>query len=226
MKKLDDDIANIQNTRNYLETLIYEVRDKLEDQYIPVVRPKIINDHKETITNLMYKLEDEEDISNNVNTYTKDIDIIKSITIPLETLLKEHMERPRAEAGLIHQIKEYITTAQTADYMDDEKKRKVMDKCRTVQEWLQLKMREQQEQPLWKEVVVTASLLKQKLNEVHAICRPLVKKPTPPPPPVVEKNVEGDEGEKMDTDESVDASARPDSGDMEADPEVTKNQTP
>merc|ERR1712060_998290 len=53
MKKLDDDIANIQNTRNFLETSIYEVRDKLNDQYVSVVEPSKLEGLRETITNMI-----------------------------------------------------------------------------------------------------------------------------------------------------------------------------
>merc|ERR1719189_1636012 len=60
MRKLDEDIANIQNTRNFLETSIYQVRDKLNDQYVSVVEPSKLEGLKEMITNMMYKLEEEE----------------------------------------------------------------------------------------------------------------------------------------------------------------------
>eukprot|EP00495_Collosphaeridae_sp_1-RS-2012_P005792 TRINITY_DN523_c0_g1_i2.p1 TRINITY_DN523_c0_g1~~TRINITY_DN523_c0_g1_i2.p1 ORF type:complete len:154 (-),score=57.83 TRINITY_DN523_c0_g1_i2:2-463(-) len=124
MKKLDDDIANIQNTRNFLETSIYDVRDKLEDQYIPVVDPKKLNGLKDSISQMMYKLEDEEEISKDVVTYTRDIEIIKSMTKPLEKLIEEHRVRPQVVAVLSQQINHYTSTAEKAEYMDDEKKKK------------------------------------------------------------------------------------------------------
>merc|ERR1712061_113502 len=129
MKKLDDDIANIQNTRNFLETSIYQVRDKLNDQYISVVEPNKLDGLKETITKMMYKLEDEEEVSRDVAVYTKDIEIIKSMAKPLDKLHMEHNERPEVVAVLTEKINEYITTAGKAEYMDEEKKKKVSHKC-------------------------------------------------------------------------------------------------
>merc|ERR1719397_1630272 len=148
MKKLDDDIANIQNTRNFLETSIYEVRDKLEDQYITVVDPKKLDGLKDSISQMMYKLEDEEEISKDVVTYTRDIEIIKSMTKPLEKLLEEHKARPQMVAVLTQQINHYTTTAEKAPYMDDEKKKKVIDKCKNIQTWLKEKMAEQDKLPM------------------------------------------------------------------------------
>lgn len=217
MKKMDDDIANIQNTRNFLETLIYEVRDKLEAQYIPVIDPKHIEGHKQSISKMIEKLEDEEEISNNVNKYTQDIDLIKSITKPLEVLIEEHRMRPHAVEVLTQWIKKYHATAEKAEYMDDEKKKKVIDKCNTIHEWLQQQLSMQERQPLWCKVVVTVALLQQKLNELNALCRPLCKKPTPPPTAPVEdkedKKVSNED--KMETDESADASNKATATDMD-----------
>merc|ERR1719334_2066923 len=148
MKKLDDDIANIQNTRNFLETSIYQVRDKLNDQYISVVEPSKLEGLKGTITNMMYKLEDEEEVSRDVVVYTKDIEIIKSMTRPLDKLLMEHKTRPEAVAVLTQKINEYLTKAEKAAYMDDEQKKKVFDKCNFIQAWLKEKLTEQENLPM------------------------------------------------------------------------------
>jgi len=210
MKKLDDDIANIQNTRNFLETLIYEVRDKLEAQYIPVIDPKHLEGHKRTISEMIEKLEDEEEISNNVNKYTQDIDLIKSMTKPLEVLIEEHRTRPHAVAVLTEWIKKYLLTAEKAEYMDGEKKKKVIEKCNTMQEWLQQLVSMQEKQPLWCKVVVTVALLQQKLHELNACCRPLCKQPTPPPPPPVEDKSDKkvSNKDKMETDEATNTSSK------------------
>merc|ERR1719193_2572129 len=217
MKKLDDDIANIQNTRNFLETLIYEVRDKLDAVYIPVVDPRYLNGHKDTIAKLMYKLEDEEEISKDVMTYTQDIELIKSVTKPLDKLLEEHRMRPEIVATLTQQINQYQKTAENAKYMDSEKKKKVVDKCNGIHSWLVAKLNEQDGQPMWVNVAVTVSLIKQKLNEMNVFCRPLCKEPTPPPPPAEKKcDAETNKDEKMETDESADVSAKAATGDMDA----------
>jgi len=220
MKKLDDDIANIQNTRNFLETLIYEVRDKLDDQYKAVVDPRYLDGHKDTITKLMYKLEDEEEISKDVMTYTREIDIIKSVTKPLDNLLEEHRSRPDAVATLTQQIKQYHRTAEKANYMDHDKKKKVIDKCTQIQTWLMGKLGEQERQPLWVNVAVTVSLIKQKLSELNVFCRPLCKEPTPPPPPPAEEKTDAptNKDDKMETDESANPSAKTAAGGTEAEP--------
>merc|ERR1712060_394658 len=191
MKKLDDDIANIQNTRNFLETLIYEVRDKLDGQYIPVISPSDLEGHRNRISTLMYKLEDEEEVSKDVKTYTQDIELIKSITKPFDKLLEEHNERPQAAALLTRQIQHYLKITEKADYMDIEKKQKVINKCNTTRNWLDEKISEQNNQPKWSKVVVTASIIKQKLNDLNISCKPLCKKPTPPPPPEAEEKNDG-----------------------------------
>jgi len=218
MKKLDDDIANIQNTRNFLETSIYDVRDKLEDQYIPVVDPKKLDGFKESISQMMYKLEDEEEISKDVVTYTRDIAIIKSMTKPLEKLLEEHKSRPQVVSVLTQQINHYTTTAEKAEYMDDEKKKKVIDKCKNIQTWLKEKMAEQDKLPMWSKVAVAVSLIKHKCNELNGFCMPLCKEPTPPPPPAAEDKTDAPvkTEEKMETDEPVDTSEKAKDGGMEA----------
>lgn len=228
MKKLDDDIANIQNTRNFLETLIYEVRDKLDGEYIPVIDPRYLNGHKDTIAKLMYKLEDEEEISKDFMTYTRDIEIIKSITKPMDKLIEEHRMRAQKVAELTQQIKQYHTTAESAKYMDNEKKKKVLDKCNDVHTWLMSKLGEQAKQPLWVSVAVTVSLLKQKLNELDVFCRPLCKEPTPPPPPPPPAEKKSDaankDEKKMETDETAetaDVSTKAATGDMDAESAAT-----
>jgi len=226
MKKLDDDIANIQNTRNFLETSIYQVRDKLNDQYISVVEPSKLEGLKETITNMMYKLEDEEEVSRDVVVYTKDIEIIKSMTRPLDKLLMEHKTRPEAVAVLTQKINEYLTKAEKAAYMDDEKKKKVFDKCNNIQAWLKEKLTEQENLPMWSNVAVAATVIKHKLNELNGYCKPLCKEPTPAPPqPAEEKfevplreDINNDAASKndvnMETDEPVKSSTKAYTGDM------------
>jgi len=226
MKKLDDDIANIQNTRNFLETLIYEVRDKLEAKYIPVIDPKHIEGHKQSISKMIEKLEDEEEISNNVNKYTKDIDLIKSITKPLELLIEEHRTRPQAVAVLTEWIKKYLITAEKAEYMDDEKKKQVIDKCNTTHGWLQQQLSMQEKQPLWCKVVLTVDLLRQKMHELNAICGPLCKQPTPPPPPVEDKSDKKVSNEdKMETDETTSTPSKVPTTDMDVESEAGGTNT-
>merc|ERR1712087_729203 len=227
MKKLDEDIANIQNTRNFLETSIYQVRDKLNDQYVSVVEPSKLEGLKETISNMMYKLEDEEEVSRDVAVYTKDIEIIKSMTRPLDKLLMEHKTRPEVVALLTQKINEYFTIAEKAEYMDDEKKKKVFDKCNTIQAWLKEKLTEQKNLPKWSSVAVAAAVIKHKLNELNGYCMPLCKKPTPAPPKPSEEKVEVPQREdqnnnaaskndvNMETDEPVNASAKANTGDMD-----------
>lgn len=198
-KSLDENIANIQDTRNQLETMIYEVRDKLDDQYKPVVDPKRLDEHRATISGMMDKLDDEYEISKDVAVYTKDIGIIKSITRPLDQLLIEHSLRPQVVQTLKSQIQAYTKIAETADYIDDEKKKKVLKKCGEVKDWLESKLAEQEKLPLWVKVAVTVSLIKQKLNELNVLCKPLCEKPPPPP--------EKKEEEKKDTEKDGNADA-------------------
>jgi len=227
MKKLDDDIANIQNTRNFLETSIYQVRDKLNDQYISVVEPSKLDGLIETITRMMYKLEDEEEVSRDVAVYTKDIEIIKSMAQPLDKLLMEHKARPEVVAVLTQKIDEYLTTAEKAEYMDDEKKKKVSDKCNTIHAWLSEKLTAQENLPMWSSVAVTATVIKHKINELNGYCKPLCKEPTPAlPQPAGEKvdvplteDQNNDAASKndvnMENDGPVNTSEKTDTGDMD-----------
>jgi len=196
-KRLDEKIAHIQNTRNTLETMIYDVRDKLDDQYKSVVDPKRLDEHSQTITAMRDKLEDEYEVSKSAEVYTKDIDIIKAITRPLDELLIEHNLRPQVVKTLKGQIQEYTKIAETAEYLDDEKKKKVLDKCGEVKSWLESKLGEQEKLPMWVKVAVKVSLIKQKLNELNVLCMPLCEKPPPPPPE--KKEEEKKETEKKDT---------------------------
>jgi len=227
MKQLDDDIANIQNTRNFLETSIYQVRDKLNDQYISVVEPSKLEGLKEKITKMMYKLEDEEEVSRDVVVYTKDIEIIKNITKPLDKLLMEHKTRPEAVALLTQKISEYLTTAEKAKYMDNEKKKKVFDKCNTIQAWLKEKMTEQENLPMWSNVAVAATVIKHKLHELNGYCKPLCKEPILTPPKPAEEKVDfplrGERNNEaasknhvnMETEDPGNASAKANTGDMD-----------
>merc|ERR550534_2613284 len=209
-RRLDEKIAHIQNTRNQLETMIYDVRDKLDDQYKSVVDPKRLDEHSSTITAMSYKLEDECEVSKNVEVYTKDIDIIKAITRPLDELLIEHNLRPQVVKTLQGQIKEYTKIAETAEYLDDEKKKKVLDKCGEVKSWLESKLAEQEKLPMWVKVAVKVSLIKQKLNELNVLCKPLCEKPPPPPPE--KKEEEKKETEKKDTKADAERTTTTDAG--------------
>jgi len=194
LKSLDDKIALIQDTRNQLESMIYDVRDKLDDQYKPVVEPKRLEEHKQTISGLMDKLDDEDEISKDVVAYSKDIKLIRSLIKPLDKLLVEHNIRPQVVRKLENQIHEYSKTVETADYMDVEKKNKVHRKCEEVNYWLKSKLREQKKLPLWAEVAVSSSRIKQRIIELDMVCKELCQKPPSPPP---EKEEEG-ESEKND----------------------------
>jgi len=195
-RRLDEKIAYIQDTRNQLETMIYEVRDKLGNQYKSVVDPKRLDEHRATISAMMGKLDDEYEISKEAEVYTKDIGVIRSITRPLDELLIEHNLRPQVVKKLQDQIKEYTKIAETADYLDDEKRKKVFGKCGEVKDWLESKLAEQEKLPMWVKVAVNVSLIKQKLNELNVLCKPLCEKPPPPPP-------EKKEEEKKDTEKDA-----------------------
>jgi len=204
-KSLDDKIAHIQNTRNQLEAMIYEVRDKLDDEYKSVVDPKRLDEHSKTISAMRDKLEDEYEVSKEADVYTKDIDIIKSITRPLDELLIEHNLRPQVVKTLQGQIQEYTKIAETAEYLDDEKKKEVLDKCGKVKSWLEAKVTEQEKLPMWVKVAVKVSLIKQKLNELNVFCKPLCEKPPPPPPE--KKEEEKKETDKKDTNANAEGTA-------------------
>merc|ERR1711920_605526 len=156
-----------------------------------------------------------EEVSRDVVVYTKDIETIKSKT------------RPEVVALLTQKINEYLTIAEKAEYMDDKKKKKVFDKCNTIQAWLKEKLTEQENLPMWSSVAVAATVIKHKLNELNGYCMPLCKKPTPAPPQPAEEKVEVPQREdqnnhaaskndvNMETDEPFNTSAKADTGDMD-----------
>jgi len=203
-EQLDALIVKLGERKNTLEEMVYAAKDKLSDEYKPVVTSERAEEGKSTITAIGYWLEDEEYLDKVDGKSTEEackivlklvdgkIGEIKGIVDPLDVLLVEKNGRGPAVAALKTHIGSSAGKAESIEWLTEEQKKKVAEKCSEVDTWLSNQLIEQSKLKDHQSPVLTLKLITQKRRELDVVCQPILNtpKPKPPEPPKEEKKAE------------------------------------
>jgi heat shock protein 4 len=220
MHAADKLVTDTEDRKNALEEYVYDMRGKLDERYAPYVQ-------EAEKAPLLAKLQDAEDWlyteegeDATKSLYVEKLDALKVLGDPISARYREAQERQGVTAQLRETINTYMSYASGSEeryaHIDAADKEKIIEKCATIQKWLEDQAVRQSERPKNVDpVLTTAEVLKRK-DEIIYFAVPLLSKPKPkapttttdaPPPqdaPKTEKKEEAPAGEEGPTEMDVD----------------------
>jgi heat shock protein 4 len=170
------------------------MRGKLDDRYATYVQDA----EKTKLLEQLQEAEDwlytEEGEDATKSTYVARLDALKVIGDPITGRYREAQERAAVLSQLRETINTYMSAAQGVDdkysHIDAAEKEKIVEKCATVQQWLEDQVARQAERPKNVDPILTAAEVLKRKDEIVYLAVPILAKPKPkptttdaPPPP-------------------------------------------
>ncbi|KAL4078244.1 heat shock protein 70 family [Scleroderma yunnanense] len=185
MHATDKLVQDTEDRKNALEEYVYDMRGKLEDRYAAFVRPE----EKEKLLHMLQEAEDwlysEEGEDANKSAYVAKLDALKTIGDPIVARYRETEERPRDISQLRQTINEYLAQATSQEekyaHIVDKDKQAVIEKCVTIQKWLDDQVARQAERPKNEDPVLKSAEIVKKREELIYFAIPILTKPKPKP---------------------------------------------
>lgn len=164
------------------------MRGKLDDRYAPYAQPT----EKEKLLVELSKEEDwlytEEGEDATKSAYVSRLDALHKLGDPITARWREAEDRARAMAELRDTINTYMSQATSSgeryNHIDPKDKQSIVEKCATVQQWLEDQNARQVEKPKNVDPVLTTAEMAKKREEIIFFATPIMTKPKPKPPKV------------------------------------------
>ena len=175
----------LQERKNALEEFIYDTRSRLDERYAPYVQAQ----EKEKILAALQQAEDwlysEEGEDATKSVYVQRLDALHALADPVINRYKEAEQRTRVVAELRETINNYMTQATSNDerfaHIEEKDKQSIVEKCATIQKWLEDQNVRQSERPKNTDPVFTAAEVLKKKDEIIYFATPILTKPKPKP---------------------------------------------
>jgi heat shock protein 4 len=185
MHAADKLVMDTEDRKNALEEYVYDMRAKLDERYSSFAQPA----EKEKLNSMFQEAEDwlysDEGEDATKSAYVAKLDALKAVGDPIVARYREAEERPKAMAQLRATLNDYISQATSPDekfaHIADSEKQKVVEKCATVQKWLDDQNARQAEKPKNVDPVLTTAEIAKKREEVIYFAIPILTKPKPKP---------------------------------------------
>ncbi|KAF9234280.1 Hsp70 protein-domain-containing protein [Melanogaster broomeanus] len=183
MHAADKLVQDTEDRKNALEEYIYDTRGKLDDRYAPFVQPaektKLFGILQEG-ENWLYSEEGEDATK---SAYVGKLDALKAVGDPIIARYREAEEYPRTIAELRTTLKEYMSQATSSDekfaHLDPKDKNAVVEKCATIQKWLEVQIARQAERPKNQDGVLKPVDILKKKDAIIYFAIPILTKPKP-----------------------------------------------
>src|ERR1700761_3966593 len=141
----------LQDRKNALEEYIYDIRAKLDERYTHFVQAE----EKEKLNALSRESEEwlysEEGEDATKSAYVAKLDALKALGDPIARRYREAEDRPRVMAQLRETLNTFVSQAQSTDerysHIEEKDKQSIIEKCATVEKWLQDQSARQAERP-------------------------------------------------------------------------------
>lgn len=185
MHASDKLVQDTEDRKNALEEYVYDMRGKLEDRYASYVKPE----EKEKLFAMLQEAEDwlysEEGEDATKSAYVVKLDGLKAVGDAVVNRYREAEKRPKDIAQLRQTINEYLAQATSTEekyaHIDEKDRQGVVEKCATIQKWLDDQIARQAERPKSDDPVLkTADILKRR-EELIYFAVPILTKPKPKP---------------------------------------------
>ncbi|KAI0744328.1 heat shock protein 70, partial [Daedaleopsis nitida] len=185
MHAADKLVMDTEERKNALEEFIYDTRSRLDERYAPYAQPqekqKILVALQEA-EDWLYS-EDGEDATKSV--YVERLDALHALADPVIIRFKEAEQRIRVVSELRETINNYMNQASSGDerfaHIDEKDKQSIVEKCATIQKWLEDQNVRQSERPKNVDPVLTAAEVLKKKDEIIYFATPILTKPKPKP---------------------------------------------
>ncbi|KAF9234284.1 Hsp70 protein-domain-containing protein [Melanogaster broomeanus] len=183
MHAADKLVQDTEDRKNALEEYVYDTRGKLDDRYAPFVQPA----EKTKLLGMLQEGEDwlysEEGEDATKSAYVGKLDALKAVGDPIVARYREAEERPRAIAELRTTLNEYMSQATSSDekfaHLDPKDKNAVVEKCATIQKWLEDQIARQAERPKNQDGVLKPVDILKKKDEIIYFAIPILTQPKP-----------------------------------------------
>ncbi|KAI0699889.1 heat shock protein 70 [Cerioporus squamosus] len=185
MHAADKLVRDTEERKNALEEFIYDTRGRLDERYAPYVQPQ----EKEKILAALQEAESwlysEEGEDTTKSVYAARLDALHALADPVINRYKEAEQRTRVVAELRETINNYMSQASSNDerfsHIEEKDKQSVIEKCATVQKWLEDQIVRQSERPKNVDPAFTAAEVLKKKDEIIYFATPILTKPKPKP---------------------------------------------
>jgi len=187
MHAADKLVMDTEDAKNALEEYVYDMRGKLEERYAAYVQ----DSEKEALLRQLQEAEDwlysEEGEDATKSAYISRLDAAKKIGNPIVARWRETEERAKNVSQLRETINTYMSYATSGDekyaHIDEKDKQSVVEKCATVQKWLEDQIARQSERPKNVDPVLKSEDITKKREEIIYFATPILTKPKPKPTP-------------------------------------------
>lgn len=185
MHAADKLVMDTEDRKNALEEYVYDMRAKLDERYSSFAQAA----EKEKLNGMFLEAEDwlysDEGEDATKSAYVAKLDALKAVGDAIVARYREAEERPKAMAQLRATLNDYISQATSSDekfaHIADSEKQKVVEKCATVQKWLDDQNARQAEKPKNVDPVLTSVEIGKKREDVIYFAIPILTKPKPKP---------------------------------------------
>ena len=177
-----------QERKNALEEYIYDMRGKLDDRYASYVQPQEKAQLLAGLTDAEDWLYTEEGEEATKSVYVARLDSLKVIGDPIVFRYKEQDDRTKAISALRETLNRYMSEATSSDdkysHIEEKDKQAIVEKCATVQKWLEDQIVRQTERAKNVDPVLLAADINSKRDEIIYFATPILTRPKPKPPKV------------------------------------------
>ncbi|KAH9839052.1 HSP70-domain-containing protein [Rhodofomes roseus] len=186
MYAADKLVMDTEDRKNALEEYVYDMRGRLDERYVAYVKAQ----EKETLLKALQDAEDwlysEEGEDATKSAYVERLDALKKLGDPITGRYKETEQRSAVVSQLRETINRYMSEATSADekyaHIDDKDRQAVVEKCATIQQWLEDQIARQSERPKDVDPVLTAADVLKRKDEIIYFATPILTRPKPKPP--------------------------------------------
>lgn len=120
--------------------------------------------------------------------YVARLDTLKALGDPVAARYRENEDRPRIISELRETINNYMAQATSVEekyaHIDEKDKQSIVEKCATIQKWLDDQIARQSERPKNVDPVLKGVDILKKKDEVIYFATPILTRPKPKPPKV------------------------------------------
>lgn len=186
--------AHLQDRKNALEEYVYDTRAKLDERYATFVQAA----EKEKLLAALQDAEDwlytEEGEDATKSAYVARLDALKVLGDPITNRYREFEDRSRVISQLRETINSYTAQATSTEerfsHIDEKDKQSIVEKCATIQQWLDDQVARQSEKAKNVDPVLKGSEVMKKRDEIIYFATPILTRPKPKPPKVDTPNAE------------------------------------
>ncbi|KAH8107653.1 heat shock protein [Cristinia sonorae] len=186
MHAADKLVMDTEDRKNALEEYVYDTRGKLDDRYAPFVQPA----EKEKLLVALQEAEDwlytEEGEDATKSAYVARLDALKVLGDPITNRYRESEERSKVISQLRETINKYMSEATSSDdkysHIEEKDKQSIVEKCATIQQWLEDQIARQTERAKNVDPVLKSSEVLKKRDEIIYFATPILTKPKPKVP--------------------------------------------